>query len=43
MHDVGHSPTQRKLLSSGADLDGEHLLPGFRYPIAELFKERDWE
>ena len=23
--------------------DGEHLLPGFRYSIADLFKEWDWE
>ena len=22
---------------------GEHLLPGFRYPINDLFKEWDWE
>ena len=29
--------------AKGADLEGEHLLPGFRYPIAELFKERDWD
>lgn len=41
--EVCQSPTQRKLLGSGADLDGEHLLPGFRYPIAELFTEWDWE
>ncbi len=41
--EVCQAPTQRKLLGSGADLDGEHLLPGFRYPIAELFKEWDWE
>jgi Uma2 family endonuclease len=41
--EVCHSPTQRKLLGSGTDLDGEHLLPGFHYPIADLFKEWDWE
>jgi len=41
--EVCHSPTQRKLLGTGADFDGEHLLPGFRYPIAELFKEWDWD
>jgi Uma2 family endonuclease len=41
--EVCHSPTQRRLLGVGADLDGEHLLPGFRYPIADLFKEWDWE
>jgi len=36
--EVCHSPTQRKLLGSGADLDGEHLLPGFRYSVTDLFK-----
>ena len=40
---VCHAPERRKLLGSGADLDGEHLLPGFRYPIADLFKEKDWK
>ena len=41
--EVCHSVTQRQLLGAGADLDGEQLLPGFRYPIANLFKEWDWE
>jgi Uma2 family endonuclease len=41
--EVCHSLTQRKLLGAGADLDGEQLLPGFRYPIADLFIEWDWE
>jgi Uma2 family endonuclease len=41
--EVCYSLTKRKLLGVGADLDGEHLLPGFRYPIANLFKEWDWE
>ncbi len=41
--EVCFSPTQRKLLGPGADLDGAQLLPGFRYPIADLFKEWDWE
>ena len=40
---ASHSLTQRKLVGSGADLDGEHRLPGFHYPIAALFKEWDWE
>ena len=35
--------TQRKLIGSGGFLEGEVLLPGFRYPIADLFKEWDWE
>jgi Uma2 family endonuclease len=41
--EVCHSLTQRQLLGPGADLEGEHLLPGFRYPIADLFKEWEWE
>ena len=41
--EVCHAPDQRKLVGSGADLDGEHLLPGCRYPIADLFKGWDWE
>jgi len=41
--EVCHASDRRKLLGPGADLDGEHLLPGFRYPIADLFKGWDWE
>jgi hypothetical protein len=26
-----------------AILDGEQVLPGFEFPIAELFKEWDWD
>jgi Uma2 family endonuclease len=40
---VCHSPVQRKILGSGALLDGEQLLPGFQYPIADLFQEWDWD
>jgi len=36
------SPTQRRLLGPGGSLDGEGLLPGFKYPIADLFKEWEW-
>ena len=35
--EICHAPDRRKLVGSGAELDGEHLLPGFRYPIADLF------
>jgi len=38
-----HSLTQRKLVGSGGFLEGEDLLPGFRYPIANLFADWDWE
>ena len=41
--EICHSLTQRKLVGSGGLLEGEDLLPGFRYPIADLFKEWDWE
>jgi Uma2 family endonuclease len=41
--EVCHSLTDRKLLGPGASLDGEHLLPGFSYPIGGLFKEWDWD
>jgi Uma2 family endonuclease len=42
MVEVCHSPTRRQLLGPGGDLDGEDLLPGFRYPVADLFKEWEW-
>ena len=41
--EICHSPVQRKILGSGAVLDGEQLLPGFQYPIADLFQEWDWD
>lgn len=41
--EVCHSLTQRKLIGAGGFLDGEHLLPGFQFPIADLFKEWDWD
>lgn len=40
--EICHSPTQRRLLGPGGSLDGEELLPGFQYPIADLFKEWEW-
>ncbi|MCI0744539.1 MAG: Uma2 family endonuclease, partial [Verrucomicrobia subdivision 3 bacterium] len=41
--EICYALDNRKLLGPGAELDGEHLLPGFRYPIAELFKQISWE
>jgi Uma2 family endonuclease len=41
--EICHALDKRQLLGSGGFLDGEHLLPGFRYPIADLFKGWDWE
>jgi len=40
--EVCHSLTKRALVGPGGALDGEHLLPGFTYQIADLFKEWDW-
>ena len=39
--EICHSLTQRNLIGSGGFLEGEDLLPGFKYPIADLFKEWD--
>jgi Uma2 family endonuclease len=41
--EVCHSPIERKLVGTGGVLDGEQLLPGFQFPIADLFKEWDWD
>ncbi len=41
--EICYSLERRELLGPGADLDGEHLLPGFRYRIADLFREWEWE
>ncbi len=41
--EICHSSTDRKIVGPGATLDGENLLPGFQYPIADLFKEWDWD
>jgi Uma2 family endonuclease len=40
--EVCHSPTQRRLIGPGAMLDGGQVLPGFQYPVADLFKEWEW-
>ena len=41
--EVCHTSIRRQLIDSGGLLEGEDLLPGFKYPIADLFKEWDWE
>lgn len=41
--EVCHSPLQRKILGPGALLDGEQVLPGFQFPIGDLFKEWEWD
>src|SRR5262245_45704321 len=42
MVEICRAPTQRRLIGSGGFLEGEDLLPGFKYPIAGLFKEWEW-
>src|SRR5712691_8170576 len=41
--EVCRGPTRRKLIGSGGTLEGEDLLPSFRYPLGDLFKAGDWE
>lgn len=41
--EVCRSLTQRRLIGPGGELEGEDLLPGFRHPLADLFKEWDWD
>ena len=41
--EVCRSLTERKLIGSGAFLEGDEIVPGFRYAIADLFREDDWE
>lgn len=41
--EICRSLTERRLAGSGGFLEGEDLLPGFHYPIADLFKDWDWE
>jgi Uma2 family endonuclease len=41
--DVHHSPEDKKTLDAKQVLEGEQLLPGSRFSIAELFQEWEWE
>lgn len=41
--EICHSPSQRHVIRAGGFLDGERVLPGFKFPINDLFKEWDWE
>jgi Uma2 family endonuclease len=42
MVEVCRSLAERRLLGTGACLVGEDVLPGFQYPIANLFTEWEW-
>ena len=39
---ICHPLAQRRLLGPGGSLNGEDLLPGFHYAVADLFKEWEW-
>ena len=41
--EICYSPARRKLVGPGGSLDVEHLLPGFKYALADLFKDWDWD
>jgi Uma2 family endonuclease len=41
--EVCYSPTRRKLIGPRGSLEGEHLLLGFKYRLADLFKGWDWD
>lgn len=42
MIEICRSATQRRLLGPGGSLDGEEVLPGFQYAVADLFKDWEW-
>jgi Uma2 family endonuclease len=41
--EICRSLADRRYVSGADFLEGEDLLPGFRYAIADLFKDWDWE
>jgi Uma2 family endonuclease len=41
--EVCRSLTERRWVGGNTFLDGEDVLPGFRYPVADLFKPWGWE
>ena len=41
--EICHSIIRRQLIGRGGFLEGEDLLPGFRYPLANLFGNWDWD
>ena len=42
MVEICHSPTGRRLLAPDGFLDGETMLPGFRYAVSDLFRAWPW-
>ena len=41
--EICHSPTERRILGAGAFLEGEQVMPGFQFPVADLFIAEDWD
>jgi len=41
--EICQSVSARRLIGSGGFLDGNEVIPGFRFAIADLFKNWDWE
>ena len=41
--EICHSPTERRILGAGALLEGEQVMPGFQFPVADLFVAEDWD
>ncbi len=41
--EVCRALTRRRLSGPGGELDGENLLPGFRYRFNDWFEDWDWE
>jgi Uma2 family endonuclease len=40
--EVCHSRTDRRIVGPAGVLDGEDILPGFHFPVADLFKSWEW-
>ena len=36
--EVCHSRTDRRMVAAGGVIEGEHVLPGFRLPVSDIFK-----
>ncbi|MBX3748126.1 MAG: Uma2 family endonuclease [Verrucomicrobiae bacterium] len=41
--EICRSPIDRQIVGAGAFLDGGEVLPGFQFPVANLFHVPDWD
>ena len=41
--EICYSLEKRRLLSPNGELDGEDVVPGFSYKLADLFQGWDWD